>query len=469
MKPILTRYLQNFSRSILIVTILVISISCEDFVEIEAPETDIVSETVFQSNATATSAVLHLYTEMNTSSDFAGGGSSSISLLQGLNADELTTLTSSVSTELESFFFNNVLSTGTEVANIWSTCYSIIYGTNAIIEGLKNSSRVSPELQEQLEGEAKFIRAFCHFYLVNLFGDIPYISSTDYRINSNVSRVSVSEVYQGITNDLLEAKDLLNNDYPTSNRVRPNRGVVTALLARVYLYMEDWINAEIQASEIIDSNSMYSLSEVDQTFLISSNETIWQLFPDEDNNNGNDGSTFIVVDVPRFVVMSEDLFNSFEDGDVRKEKWIGSVTSDSETYIFPFKYKSQDSDPESEYTVVFRLAEQYLIRAEARAQQSNLSGAISDLDVIRQRAELPLVSVTNPNISQSNLLFVIEQERRLELFTEWGHRWFDLKRTGRAGTVLSVVKEEWESTDVLLPIPQNETELNQNLTQNPGY
>lgn len=469
MKPILTRYLQNFSRSILIVTILVISISCEDFVEIEAPETDIVSETVFQSNATATSAVLHLYTEMNTSSDFAGGGSSSISLLQGLSADELTTLTSSVGTELESFYFNNVVPTGTEVANIWSTCYNIIYGANAIIEGLDNSSRVSPELREQLEGEAKFIRAFCHFYLVNLFGDIPYISSTDYRINSNVSRVSVSEVYQGITNDLLEAKDLLNNDYPTSNRVRPNRGVVTALLARVYLYMEDWINAEIQASEIIDSNSMYSLSEVDQTFLISSNETIWQLFPDEDNNNGNDGSTFIVVDVPRFVVMSEDLFNSFEDGDARKAKWIGSLTSDPETYIFPFKYKSQESDPASEYTVVFRLAEQYLIRSEARAHQGNLSEAISDLDVIRQRAELQLISAINPNISQSNLLLAIELERRLELFTEWGHRWFDLKRTGRAGTVLSTIKESWESTDMLLPLPQNETELNQNLTQNPGY
>ena len=83
---------------------------------------------------------------------------------------------------------------------------------------------------------------------------------------------------------------------------------------------------------------------------------------------------------------------------------------------------------------------------------------------------MPLISITNPNIGQQNLLLAIELERRLELFTEWGHRWFDLKRTGRAGTVLSVIKEDWESTDLLLPIPQNEMELNQNLVpQNPGY
>ena len=221
---------------------------------------------------------------------------------------------------------------------------------------------------------------------------------------------------------------------------------------------------------MIKNTILYSLTDLESVFLFNSTEAIWQLFPEEGDNNGNDGSTFIVIDAPQFVVLSDHLFNAFEVGDTRKENWIGSITTDMDTYFFPFKYKVQDpADPESEYSMVFRLAEQYLIRAEARAQQNKLTEAISDLDIIRQRAELPLISDMNPSITQSNLLLAIEQERRVELFTEWGQRWFDLKRTGRADAVLSGIKEGWESTDVLLPLPENEIELNLNLTQNPGY
>ena len=468
MKLILAKKITNITKSYLLILALTMSISCEEFVEIEVPETEIVAETVFQSDGTATAALVNLYTEMHATSNFASGGSSSISLLQGLSADELTLV--SVGTELESFFFNNVIPTSPEVASIWSACYNIIFGANAIMEGLANSSsRVSMEVSTQLEGEARFIRAFCHFYLVNLFGEVPYVATTDYRINSIVSRTSVTEVYQQIIDDLIEAKELLTDDYPSDGRVRPNKGVATALLARVYLYTEDWANAEIQSTEVIKNTSLYGLTDLDLVFLINSNETIWQLFPEEGRNNGFDGSTFIVVDAPSIAVLSDYLFNAFENGDARKDNWVGSVTTESNTYIFPFKYKSQDNDPESEYSMVFRLAEQYLIRAEARAQQNRLTEAIVDLDMIRQRAKLPLISITNPSMSQSDLLQAIEQERRVELFTEWGHRWFDLKRTGHIDAVLSTVKTSWEPTDILLPLPQNEIEINQNITQNPGY
>jgi hypothetical protein len=119
--------------------------------------------------------------------------------------------------------------------------------------------------------------------------------------------------------------------------------------------------------------------------------------------------------------------------------------------------------------MVLRLAEQYLIRAEAQAQQNNLAGAKSDLDAVRLRSGLPGVTVT----TKEAMLQDIAQERQTELFTEWGHRWFDLKRTGAMDSVMTrtaVVKgTAWKPHFKLFPIPQTEIQANPNLTQNPGY
>jgi hypothetical protein len=120
--------------------------------------------------------------------------------------------------------------------------------------------------------------------------------------------------------------------------------------------------------------------------------------------------------------------------------------------------------------MVFRLAEQYLIRAEARAQQDNLIEAISDLDVLRNRAGISLIKNTTPGISKTNLLLAIEKERQVELFAEWGHRWLDLKRTNRADIVLAPTKSKWSKDDTLYPIPTSEFNKNPRLgDQNPGY
>ena len=115
--------------------------------------------------------------------------------------------------------------------------------------------------------------------------------------------------------------------------------------------------------------------------------------------------------------------------------------------------------------MVMRLAEQYLIRAEARAQQGNISGGLSDLNVIRNRANLIDIS----GVSQNELLKDIIQEKRIELFTEWGHRWLDLKRTNNTDAILSPIKPNWNSEDKLYPIPLRELDSNPNLNQNSGY
>ena len=120
-----------------------------------------------------------------------------------------------------------------------------------------------------------------------------------------------------------------------------------------------------------------------------------------------------------------------------------------------------------EFSKIFRLGgEQYLIRAEARAMLGNISGAQADINIVRNRAGL---ADTSANTAEE-LKAAILQERRVELFTELGNRWFDLARTGTAADVLSSIKSGWRATDLLLPIPEAELLANPNLyLQNPGY
>lgn len=134
--------------------------------------------------------------------------------------------------------------------------------------------------------------------------------------------------------------------------------------------------------------------------------------------------------------------------------------------LYVNKYQGEfGSSLETEKVTIIRLADVYLIRAEARAKQDKVNEALTDVNVIRSRAGLP--ALITP--SRQELLFAIEKERFMELCFE-GHRWIDLVRTGRAVEVINQVKGIAITTDqTKLPIPQSEIELNSNLTQNPGY
>ena len=142
-------------------------------------------------------------------------------------------------------------------------------------------------------------------------------------------------------------------------------------------------------------------------------------------------------------------------------------------YYYPYKYKLYfTGQPPVEYPTLLRLAEQYLIRAEARAQQGNLSGpngSLADLNFIRQRAGLPPSTAS----TQPDVLTAILNERRMELFTEYGHRWLDLIRTQQVNAVMSLVTPGkggiWQATDTLYPIPLTDIKADLNIRQNPGY
>ncbi len=339
------------------------------------------------------------------------------------------------------------------------------------------------DLKNKLIGDAKFIRAFCYFNLVNMFGDLPLVLSVDWKVNANITRASKNDVYQQIVADLLDARERMNmgytsfSDLPLIERVRPNKSVLTALLSRTYLYQEDWQNAELESSLLINDSSTYRLElNMNDAFIKNNVEAIWQFEPRNNGFNSPDGvfiSAFLINGRPTTqfpLLLDSNLVSEFAPGDQRRNNWVQTATVGSNTYYFPYKYKlNYTGQPPAEYTVVLRLAEQYLIRAEARAWKNDLMGSAQDLNRIRERAGLPNTLAS----TKEQLIDSIMQERRFELFAEYGHRWFDLKRTNKINEVMSAVAPlkgaSWQSTDEYFPIPVTDIQNNPKMTQNPGY
>jgi len=450
---------------------LLVCCSCKKFVEIGVPDTRIVSQTVFTTDASATAAIVGIYVNMMSNQfTFTTGGTT---LYAGLSSDEFRNYSA---TAFQNEFYTNSINPANNTINtIWNNAYSFIYDANAVLEGLASSSGVSAPVKNQLEGEAKFIRAFSNFYLTNFFGDIPLVMSTDYRVNAVIPRTKQADVYKQIEDDLISAQTLLSADYSFcgGERVRPTKWAATALLARVYLYTNDWKNAEIQSGTLINNNNYHLLSNLNTVFLKNSIESILQFYPVRPGVNTNEGSSFILTAAPGGsgvgISISDNLFNSFETGDTRKSNWIKGYTGNGQTYYYPFKYKVNTSTVLTEYYTVLRLSEQYLIRAEARAAQDNLTGALDDLNSIRTRAGLPN-SLANDKLS---ILTAILHERQVELFAEWGHRWFDLKRTNTIDSVMNTVSAQkggsWSSYKAFYPIPVKQIQNNPATIQNTGY
>lgn len=444
--------------------LLSLMMGCEEFVAIDPPTTQITEPTVFTSDATAQAAVMGVYSKMMESEDLFTSGRNSITTLAGLSSGELVNYDNNSTKVL---YANNQLN-ATATISLWSDMYKIIYFANAAIEGLQKSNEISVNLKNQLLGEMFFVRAYCHFYLVNLFGEIPIVTTTDYRKNNQLHRSPVSEGYDQIVNDLKQAQGQLSADYSYSDgeRTRPNKWAATAMLARVYLYREDWANAEMQATAVIANLDFALESDLNNVFLANSKEAIWQLKPVFPGYNTFDGTAFILESEPNVVALSEQVINDFELNDGRGNAWVGTLIAGGNNYYYADKYKIRVGFEVKEYLMILRLAEQYLIRAEARAHQNKLPEASEDINLIRSRAGVTPSSAS----SQQQVLSETENERRIELFCEWGHRWLDLKRTKRIDAVRSPLNPLWETTDALYPIPESEIGNNPNLgPQNPGY
>jgi len=465
--------------------------ACKKLIEIDGPKTSLSTLDIYSSDATAIGTITSLYANMasgllNATSEFT-----SLSCIAGLSADELTLFSRANNFTLSSFYQNNLTNNN---LGYWKDTYSRLYLVNAAIEGLTSSEGLTPAVKQHLLGEAKFMRAFYYFYLVNLYGDVPLVISTEYTSNDLIPKSSRLQIYDQIIIDLRYAEGLLSDQYLKADavtaypigaeeRVRPTKAAAMALMSRTFLFRGEWSNAERQATLVIDNKVNYKLESLDRVFLKNNMEAIWQLQPINRGVNTRDAGLFLLpVSGPSAsypVYISESLIDAFELSDQRRNAWLRSITANGVVYFYPYKYKVPQTNvtntPITEYSTVMRLAEQYLIRAEARAHQGNISGAISDLDEIRKRAGLSLVGQINPDINQMDLLELILKEKQLEFFTEWGHRWLDIKRTNRIDALMTVITPKkgnlngWKSYQQYYPIHIRELNTNPNLTPTPGY
>lgn len=455
--------MKNFKITILTVMVFGLD-ACESFTEVDRPQSQLTGSSVYENAATTTAALSDIYASLRDRG-IPSGNAQGLSILMGSYSDELQLYSNN--SHVTNFYKHNVLGSDPTVSQIWSSSYSQIYAANALIERLPNSL-IDNESKNQILGEALFLRAYLHFQLANLFGDIPYITTTDYSLNRIALKSAPHLVYQSAINDLLVAHNLLGETYPSEERIRANKALATALLARIYLYTEDWSNAELASQQLIN-NPTYSIPDsLTETFLKDSPCVIWSLHPGLAGKNTSDAQILIFTSgPPPFAAVSPSLLAAFETGDNRKSQWMGKITNGTNTWYYPFKYRQNTNTGTSEeYTIVFRIEEQYLIRAEARAHLNKVSGAQMDLNTIRNRAGLSNTTAATAD----ELITAILQERQLEFFMEQGHRWFDLKRTDRAKMVIGGLKSAWQDTHVLLPLPESELLLNSNLQpQNPGY
>jgi hypothetical protein len=441
---------------------------CKKLLDIKPNGSTILSSSVFTDSLTVQSAIAGMYV-----TGFAPQQSPyrfSLSTIPGFTADELQF----VGTANDPYINNNILSADGGTNGIWVQSYSAIYNANALIAGVTGNGAISVRFQNQAIAEARFIRAFCYFYLVNSFGDVPLVLTTDVNTNSSLPRAPAAAIYAQIIADLKFAQATLPADYTTIStgaRTRVNKWIATAMLARVYLYQSDWVNAEAQAASVISNTALFTLpTDLTKVFTpansTGSAEAIWQLYNDSNGYTYYASNIFSVLTKVPTYILSPSLISSFEAGDARKAAWTNTVVYQGTTYTYPYKYKNITLSANAEYYTVLRLAEQFLIRAEARLMQGNTGGAQTDINMIRQRAGLAATTVT----STTGLMAAIMQERKIEFNCEWGHRWYDLKRTGTINAVLGAAKPTfWKPTAALYPIPASVVTLDANITQNPGY
>jgi len=381
-----------------------------------------------------------------------------------------------------------ISSTNNNVSRDWTYYYGMIALCNNVIEKAPTAVGLSAERRDEMVGEASFLRGFLYFGMVQLWGGVPIVTKPVPEITAaNFAEVysllypdrkTEEEVYTQIINDLTTAVNQAPASYgPT--KMRGAKAAAHAVLARVYATHKpiDWAKVNEHCDAVIASG--FSLLPVyDQLWdgnHENSVESIFELDCTNWNTGGNWGSSmFVGTDWKKFNTPTHDLVNAFDaEGDVvRKNSSIKfqKVTSWTDAYWdinnFPFCNKMRNTTG-SQNQIFIRLADIYLLKAEALTELGQLdavSGAQYYVNLVRNRVNLAPTTATTADALRD----AIARERRLELAFE-GHRWYDLKRTGKAVETMSALGYTINENRLLWPIPQGERDKNVNLDQNPGY
>lgn len=427
----------------------------------------------------------------------------------------------------------NILTDNSDIEGVYGSLNEVVGNANFILEGIakieKTVSDADYDKLQSYKGEALFARALANAELIKLFcpsykaaeadKQLGIVISKSYSQSPELKRASLKDSYAFVLDDLNKARELLKIDEDDNSTVYNlpyfSEYTADALLARTYLYMGDWANAVKYSSEVINSGK-FALASVSQMYNSSTSyfrymwqygdspETIWKVGFTTTSYGGALGSAFFNAVPPSNYkpdyVPAQWALNLYSSEDLRYSTYFQSVqTSYDSHFTWPLLakyYGNQDFLNINIYGVcrphVFRLAEQYLIRAEAYCRMGNYSNASKDLTTLaaaRYGTQNSSGSVTASNVqmsvNESNWFQTINDERVRELFME-GFRLQDLKRwcadgliKGNAfsrtpqeqslpmGSSLTIKANDYR---MVWPIPKHEIDLpGSHIQQNEGY
>jgi len=394
----------------------------------------------------------------------------------------------------------------------WQDLYRIIQNANIILVNIEGNDNIPEESASQFKGEALFLRAYAYYHLTNLWGDVPYFTD-DIPIEEirALGRTDVNQIRTDILADLQTAQDLLPSSYNDSELGRVSKWTAATVMVKIYLIQQNWQAARDKAVEIIDNSPHQLLDNYADVFAPDNEyneEVIWAIDFVKDINQDDwpDHFTPRIRDEPKnsderpalssalsdrsegftgygLAIPLPDFVNEFPEDDLRRSSNI------VESYLgyelnFPYMPKmwnlDQINSPRGNHgdnKIIFRLADVYLMAAEAENELNGPGSAYQYINRVRERAYMPAQPLSG--LSQEQFREAIYDERRWELGGE-GHRRLDLIRWG---ILLDVVKEteyriynpaaNIQPHHVLLPIPVEELRLNPALLEsdptNNGY
>lgn len=452
--------------------------SCsESFLDIN-PEQSVAAESAVLDVITLQTALNGTYSKLQ-SNDYYGR---TMYIIPELMADNLYLSSRNTGRYLE--YENFVVSERNgEAEGLWEKGYEVIVNATRAIEGGKAIEGSTPTGQisiNQLIGEAYALRALAHFDLVRMFAQpynftadashlgIPVISEVN-TVQTSPSRNTVKEVYTQINNDLTAALGLMQTQ---KGKGSFSIGAVKGLLARVALYQDDEVNAIKYSSEVITTGGYTLITNNNYATLWSSelnNETLFEVVNTiADSEGSNSLGHFFSVSGYADALVSTELYNLYDSEDVRKTAITSGAKPSAETDAL-FVNKFPKGTAADDNIKILRLAEQYLIRAEAYVKEGENTLAQNDLNVILKRAN---PNAPNATETGSDLLNRILEERRKELAFE-GHRLFDLNRNKKDVKIIQSEKSitvSYPNDKFILPIPLKEINSNPNIKpQNTGY
>lgn len=389
--------------------------------------------------------------------------------------------------------------------SFWRRLYSGISRCNTVLDRVPGIA-MDEQLKQRLLLEARFLRAFYYFQLIQYYGDVPLVVNEVTSLDGNlVPRVAAARVYEQIIQDAIAAEGLPGS-YQGANLGRATQGAAKMLLAKVYLVQRNWARAAAKSKEIIDANNYTLLPNYADVFTVANNNSRESIFDIQFSVGAQAGTgtfpgnnffeTFAPLGSASFVtgivasnpagrnIPTQNLIDAYEPNDPRLAVSLATfyVRPGPPAQTVTVKFILKTLDPTATAGAIgqgsregwraYRYADLLLMYAEALNEVGGGNAeAFNAINQVRRRARGDAPSATLPNLvglNQVDFRRAVARERRVELAFE-NHRWTDLVRTGQVQAVMSALKPTFQARNLLLPIPQRELIVNATLTQNTGF